>query len=352
MNSVRVGVIGMGIGLPMAKGIASNSRGSIVALCDLIEERMDTVAAKLPTPVRYFTDHVAMCRDPEIDAVIVATPNQFHVSVALEAIRNNKHVLITKPLADALAPAQQVVAAAEAAGVVNMMSLSTRFDAPAQYLGGLRADGVFGDIYYARARSIRRSGIPSWSPGFVRKGGGAFRDMGVHCLDAAWWLMGMPQPVSVTGVAGAKFGPRGLGYWHFAGQPTIVSEPFEADDYAAGLIRFEDGQALHIESFWASHQPEDFQVELFGTDAGARLSPLAVYRTENGAPTDSTIELPVGPTVWERIGAHFIACILDGVVCQAPLRHGMIVQELLEALLESAETGKELGVGRTGKVAA
>jgi len=44
---------------------------------------------------------------------------------------------------------------------------------------------MFGDIYYARARSVRRSGIPNWNLGFVQKGGGAFRDMGVHALDAA-----------------------------------------------------------------------------------------------------------------------------------------------------------------------
>lgn len=343
-NKVRVGIVGMGIGRPMGKGIAGNPRGSIVALCDLFEERMREVAAELPAPVRYFTDYVAMCRDPEIDAVIVATPNQFHVPVGLEAVRNNKHILVTKPLADALAPAEQLVAAAEAAGVVNMMSLSTRFDPATQYLGQLRDDGVFGEMYYGRARSVRRSGIPSWSRGFIANGGGAFRDMGVHVLDAAWWLMGRPRPVSITGVAGAKFGPRGLGFWHYQAQPPEVAKAYAADDYAAGMVRFENGAGLQIESFWASHQPEDLQIDLFGTEAGARFRPLAIYRTVNGAPVDSSVELPPGPNVWERIGAHFIECILDGTPCQAPLRHGLIVQEMLEALLESAETGKEIAL--------
>jgi predicted dehydrogenase len=39
--------------------------------------------------------------------------------------------------------------------------------------------------------------------------------MGVHVLDAAWWLLGMPRPGSVLGVGGARFGPRGEGYWRF-----------------------------------------------------------------------------------------------------------------------------------------
>jgi predicted dehydrogenase len=352
MDKVRVGIVGMGIGRPMGKGIAANPRGAIVALCDVLEERMQEVAADLPEPVRYFSDYKQMCADPEIDAVIVATPNQLHVPIGLEAIRNDKHILVTKPLADALGPAEQIVEAAEAAGVVNMMSLSTRYDPATQYLGQLNADGTFGQIYYARARSIRRSGIPSWSPGFIQKGGGAFRDMGVHLLDAAWWIMGMPRPVSVTGVGGARFGPRGLGFWHYRQHSNLgeLAKQFAADDYGAGLIRFENDAGLQIESFWASHQPEDLQIELFGEDAGGRLKPLTVYRTVNGAPMDGSVELPPGPNVWERIGAHFIECILDGVACQSPLRHGMIVQEMMEAVLASAETGKEIEIGSAKKL--
>lgn len=341
---VRTALVGMGVGRVMAKALAGDPRGEIVALCDLEAERMQRVADALPAPVKLYTDYVEMCRDPEIDAVIVATPNQWHVPVGVEAVRNGKHVLVTKPLADSVAAAEQIVAAAESAGVVNMMSLSTRFAAETQYLGQLYTEGRFGEVYFARARSVRRSGIPSWSPGFIVKGGGAFRDMGVHILDAAWWMMGMPRPLSVTGVAGAKFGPRGLGFWLYQPQPPEVAAQYAADDYAAGFIRFENGAGLQVESFWASHQPEELQIELFGTEAGARLQPLTLYRTLNGAPVDSTIALPKGPDVWERIAAHFIECILDGVPCQAPLRHGLIVQEMLEALLASAETGNELGI--------
>lgn len=335
----------------MSKGVANNPRGQIVALCDLLEDRMRDLATDLPEPVRYFTDYKAMCSDPDIDAVIVATPNQFHVPVGLEAIRNDKHVLVTKPLADSLEAAQKIVAAAESAGVVNMMSLSTRFSPDTQYLGQLRAEGTFGEIYYARARSVRRSGIPSWSPGFILKGGGAFRDMGVHVLDSAWWLMGMPHPETISGVGGAKFGPRGIGYWDYKPQTPEYAAQYAADDYAGGIIRFGEGSGLLVESFWASHQPEELQIELFGTEAGAKLLPLTVYRTVNGSPMDAVVTNPKnGPTVWDRIASHWIECILDGVECQAPLRHGMIVQEMMEGVLASAETGREIVLKAAQKV--
>ncbi len=343
MESIRVGIIGMGIGRTNARGFARSKRSQVVALCDLIPERMESVAKEMPEPVRFFTDHHEMCRDPEIDAIFIGTPNQFHVPVALEVVRNGKHVMVTKPLSDSVAAARELVEAAEAAGVVNMMSLSTRFDKRTQYMGQAVQGGEFGDIYYARARSVRRSGIPSWSLGFVQAGGGAFRDMGVHVLDSVWWLMGMPRPIAVSGVSGAKFGPRGIGYWDYVPHPELGPK-YASDDYAGGMIRFANGAGLQVESFWASHQPEELQIELFGTEAGGKVFPPTIYRTVNEAPTDTTITFPTVDDVWTTMADHFNACVLDGIPCAAPLRHGLIVQEMMEALLESAASGREVAL--------
>jgi predicted dehydrogenase len=339
----------MGIGRPNAKAIAANPRGRVVALCDLFEERMDEFAAELPEPVKKYTDYHEMCRDPEIDAVFVGLPNQLHAPVAIEAMRHDKHVLVTKPLADSEAAAREVVEVAQSSGVVNMMSLSTRFGADCRYLSELAEQQYFGDLYYARARSVRRRGIPAWNLGFIQAGGGAFRDMGVHVLDAAWWLMGAPKPVSVLGVAGAKFGPRGQGYWNWQkpneATPREVYEQFAADDYGGGFITFENGAGLQVESFWASHHPEEFQIELFGSEAGAQLSPLTLFNNQMGQAQDSRVEIRSdGETPWNNIAAHFIDCILDGKTCEAPLSHGFAVQRMMEALLSSAQSGHEVRV--------
>ncbi len=344
MDQVRVAIVGMGIGKSNGRALAADPRGRVVALCDIIEDRMAGFAEELPGTVKQYTDYKQMCRDEEIDAVFVGTPNQWHVPIALEAIRNDKHVLITKPLADTLEGASELVEAAESSGLVNMMSLSTRFDSDCQYLGRMQQRGDFGQLYYGRARSIRRSQIPDWSLGFIEKGGGAFRDMAVHVLDAAWWLMGRPRPLTVTGVSGAHFGPRGMGYWDFRVPPTEFYEKFDSDDYGGGFIRFEGDVGLQVESFWASHQQKEFQIELFGTEAGAQLDPLTIYRNEDNAPQDISVALPRGKTAWEAIAAHFIECILDGVECEAPLRDGLLVQEMMEALLESAEIGREVAI--------
>jgi predicted dehydrogenase len=343
-DKVRVAVVGMGIGRPNGRALAKHPRGQVTALCDLLEERMKDFAKELPNEVKFYTDYKKMCKDPEIDAVFVGTPNQWHAPIAREAVRNGKHVMVTKPLADSEEAAKTLVKEAETAGVVNMMSLSTRFGRDCQYLGNLAREGYFGELYYARARSVRRNGIPAWNLGFIQKGGGAFRDMGVHVLDAVWWILGTPKPVSVLGVAGAKFGPRGLGYWNGEMQPKEIYEQYNSDDYAGGFIVFENGVGVQVESFWASHQPGEFQIELFGTEAGAKLSPLTLYTSKDGATHNITVEAPRGPEAWDSIASHFIDSILDGKPCPAPLRHGLIVQQMMEALLKSAEIGREVRI--------
>ena len=126
MQQVRTAIVGMGVGKVNGRAILRNPRGRIVALCDLLEDRMQEFAKELPEPVRFYTDYQKLCLDPDVDAVVVCPPNQWHVPIALEAVKHDKHVLVTKPLSDSEDSARELVEVAEAAGVVNMMSLSTR----------------------------------------------------------------------------------------------------------------------------------------------------------------------------------------------------------------------------------
>ena len=91
-------------------------------------------------------------------------------------------------------------------------------------------------------------------------------------------------------------------------------------------------------------------MELFGTDAGAQLRPLTLYRTDHNNEQDITVDLPRGGKAswgkasWDNIAAHFVDCIRTGKPCSAPLRHGLLVQKMMEALLKSSEVGKEVRI--------
>ena len=57
-------------------------------------------------------------------------------------------------------------------------------------------------------------------------------------------------------------------------------------------------------------------------------------------PQDLTPEIEKQSLPFERVASHFIECVLDGVTCKAPLKHGLIVQQMMEAILKSAESGQ------------
>ena len=90
---------------------------------------------------------------------------------------------------------------------------------------------------------------------------------------------------------------------------TMLRRQIEADDYAGGFITFENGLGLQIESFWASHQPGEFQMELFGTEAGAKLHPLMAYRCDDNQEEDIQLQPTERMGSWDRIADHFINCI-------------------------------------------
>ena len=72
MDEVRIGIIGMGIGRANAGGFIRTPRARVTALCDVLEARMVETAVALNLPdAKHYTSYEAMCRDPEIDAVVV-----------------------------------------------------------------------------------------------------------------------------------------------------------------------------------------------------------------------------------------------------------------------------------------
>ena len=135
-------------------------------------------------------------RDPEIDAVDLCLPTDLHASVAIEALRAGKHVLVEKPMALDAASCHRIIAEAAKCDRILMVAHVLRFS-PA-YLAlekALPAETV-------RSASLRRQcGRPDWAAWFedaARTGGGVF-DLLVHDTDMALHLFGSPQAISASG---------------------------------------------------------------------------------------------------------------------------------------------------------
>jgi predicted dehydrogenase len=126
---LRVGVLGAGPVSQAAhfEACRKAKNAELYAICDVAEdllERMFTAHA----PRRAYADYDAMLADPDVDAVIVAVADQFHVAMALRAIEAGKHVLVEKPMGVTVEEAEELCDAAGASGLVVQVGTEKRFD--------------------------------------------------------------------------------------------------------------------------------------------------------------------------------------------------------------------------------
>lgn len=137
---LRVGVLGCG---PIAQAAHFESctkarNAELYAICDVADDLRDRMAAT-HAPRRSYHDYAAMLADPELEAVVIATSDAFHVPAALMALHAGKHVLCEKPLAVSIEEAESLRGAVKAAGLVLQVGHMKRYDA------GLQAAKAFID---------------------------------------------------------------------------------------------------------------------------------------------------------------------------------------------------------------
>jgi predicted dehydrogenase len=99
----------------------------LYAICDVAEDLLERVTA-IHAPRKVYGDYDAMLADPDIDAVIVAVADQFHVPMALKALEAGKHVLVEKPMGVSVEECEELRVAAAASGLVVQVGTEKRFD--------------------------------------------------------------------------------------------------------------------------------------------------------------------------------------------------------------------------------
>jgi len=356
MAQIKVGIIGCGIATFHTSGYDADPRTKMVAIAGLDTDRCRALATKHDIPEIY-TNYEDLLANADIDLVSVAVPNFLHAPVALAAIEAGKHVLMEKPLARNSAEAEPIVRAAREAGVVLAMAFNRRARPDMQVLKKHIDDGGLGNIYYAKAFWMRRSGIPGLGSWFTSKelaGGGPLIDLGVHVLDMALWLMDNPNVVAVSAATYAELGPQGKGQWGRSRFTVTENQPYEVEDLATALLRMENGATLHLEASWAgfSGHTDEFGVSLMGSKGGAELhvkdyastGTLKLFSDIGGVPTDASPRLQT-KEVWEghaQIIRNVVDSILNGTPVSPSGEEGLDRARLIDAIYRSAELAREV----------
>jgi predicted dehydrogenase len=126
MDTIRWGIIGIGsiVNSSMGPGMLNDSHSEIVAVTSRDQDRADAFVEKFGAKVGY-TDYDEMLANPEVDAILVTTPNSQHPHQVIAAAKAGKHVLCDKPMALSVADAVREIEACRAAGVKFDGNLST-----------------------------------------------------------------------------------------------------------------------------------------------------------------------------------------------------------------------------------
>jgi predicted dehydrogenase len=348
--TIRVGMIGAGmIADDHCASINRYSGAEVVAVADVSKARREELKTRY-NMARAYDSWGKLVADREIDAVAIALPNALHAPAGLAALQTGKHVLIDKPFALNFGEAKRLADVAARKRLVLMVGMNQRYSHAAQMLRTLTARGDLGEIYHTKAYWCRRMGAPKFGTWFVNKalsGGGCLLDIGVHILDLGMYLSDCWDPEAVSGRVYTKFGHRGIGEGGWGKSDRRKDLKFDVDDFAVGLIKCRSGATIELNVSWVLHQERDqHDVELFGTEAGARLNPVKLFRQgkvkgeyEVIDPQNVQVESPRECRQFDWLDA------ITGKrqpICS--IKQALTVQKVLDAIYKSSASGREVRI--------
>lgn len=348
---IGCGGIAKGAHIPGYKNI---DNAEVVAVCDILPERMDEAESKLGKTVKKYTDYKELIEKEDIDMADICTPNYLHADIAIYALEHGVNAFSEKPDTISVERVLDMKRAQEESGKHLMVMRNNRYWPSAKELKAMVENGDFGEIYTGRCGWIRRRGIPGKGGWFTTKemsGGGPLIDLGVHMIDLAVYLMGNPRAVSVSGCTYNKFADsedKGDSV-HSKFGDAVEDGIFDVEDLAIGFIKFENGASLQIEFSWASNiKRETTFVELRGTKLGTKWSngSYELYDGGKGSTFKNVFKKAGQYSKYKNIHGenlkHFVNVIENKEKPDFTIDQGVNMIKILDAIYKSAETGKEI----------
>jgi predicted dehydrogenase len=207
-SPIRIAIVGAGAvsDYHHVPAIRLDPRAELVGVCDASRDLLEKRRAEWDCE-NITTDFEAICADPKIDAIIIATPNFTHKPISLAAAAHGKHVMCEKPLGLNAAEVRQMYHACRDAGVVHMTAFTYRFAPSMRYMRHLATSGALGELRHFRSQRFLDWPETSWGwrQYKAQAGAGDLYDMTIHRIDFAIDLMG---PLKSLCGATARFAPR------------------------------------------------------------------------------------------------------------------------------------------------
>ena len=334
---IRVAVIGAGHWGPnLIRNFHTHQHSEVRWVVDTQPGRLEQVRSHF-ADVRTTADAADALDDPEVDAVVIATPTSTHFPLAKAALEQGKHVLVEKPITTESAQGEALCVLAEERGLVLMVGHVFIFNGAVQRVKQYLDEGQLGRVYYL---SMVRTNL-----GPIRMDVNAAWDLASHDISIAnYWLGG--EPTSVTAYGGTWINPG-------------------IEDAVFATLRYPDDVLLNLHVSWLNpRKARDITVvgehRMLTVDDMNLTEPIRLYdkrvTDERVSPgfidtfasfrasvRDGDITIPkvaLGEPLKSECD-HFLACISDGKPPLTGGRMGLSVVRALEAIERSMKNGAQ-----------
>lgn len=317
-SSIHIAVVGAGYwGKNLIRNF--NALGHLHTICDARPDALAHFQAEYP----HITGELsfdAVLANPDIDAVVLATPSLTHYPFGKQVLEAGKHLYVEKPLATTLKDAQDLVQVAQAHQKTLMVGHLLMYHPAINRVKQVIDSGVLGDLRYIQSDRL------NYNHG--RNDRNVFWDLAPHDLSVLIYLMNgeVPHVKAVT-----------------AQNTSAVDDKI---DLVQASFQFKSGVIAHLQTSWV-YPKKQVQLLVVGTQASLILDdtlPLAnrlvqVHFDEAGHRHETAVEyLPLEPLRLEC--QHFVNALEGGWQPQSDERNGLAVVEVLEKV--QAQLGPSL----------
>lgn len=331
-NPLRFAVLGVGrIGSIHARNVRECAGAALAAVSDVNAPAAEAIAAELGAKALSVDEAIAAS---DIDAVVICTPTDTHADLIDRASVAGKAIFCEKPIDLSAERIQLSLAGVAERGTPLMIGFNRRFDPSFAALQARLAAGEIGDVELVTILS-RDPGPPPLD--YIARSGGLFRDMMIHDLDMARFLLG-EEPVSVYATASALVDPA-------IGAAGDV-------DTAVCVLKTASGRIAQISNSRRAAYGYDQRIEVHGAKgmlaAGNRTATTVTAATAQGYATD-----PALPFFLERYAeayraemASFVNALRTEAAPAPSGEDGLKAQLLADAATESATTGLPVAIAQ------
>jgi len=345
-----IALIGCG-GIALANhipGVLATNTTKIVALCDSNDDALQRASVQTGI-TNTSTNYADVLMRDDVDAVIIATPNFLHTSIALAATKAGKHVMCEKPIAMSAADAVSMAQAADAAGVRHMTAFTYRFVPAMRYITHLVQGGFLGTPFHFRAQRLQDWGTRAIGWRQVKKlaGSGELGDMLSHRIDFGHLLMGdlsrivsharrwldvrdgMPNDLEDwIGIMG-EFANGATAMWESSKHVTARGSGGHSPDVCE--VNGSDGTLVY-----QLGRPLEVQLGRKGDSALQSVPVPQEFLKHPASPRDISEGDPLKTFRYDQ-DAEFVDAILNQRSCSPSFWDGARTQIVIDAALESAD---------------